>query len=160
MKLWKFLGACLLVTFSSSALCQSIEIMHLSEGDPVDINGFVISAKLDGLDAFDDGIFYAEVQVFQEGLLSNTILAETDFRYNHTYYGKNMKLMEPDVYFLTGEFCPAKMHLVAKAGDLRRIYIDEPVEPGDEVVIHVEIWGYIDGDWEYFTTEIPVILVE
>ena len=160
MKLGKSLCAFLLLSLSTPVLSQSIEIMHLSEGDSVDLNGFVISAKLDGLDAFDDGIFYAEVQVYQENPLYPLILAETRFRYNHDYRGENPKLMEPDVYFLSGEPCPAKMHLVAKTGNLGRIYISEPVGPGDEVIIHVQIWGYIEDAWEYFETDVPVILAE
>lgn len=160
MKFWKLMNFLLLIAFSSQALSQSVEIMHMSDGDLVDINGFMISARLDGLDAFDDGKFYATVWVYEQTQISQRTLAQVDFTYNLSYNGRNMKLMEPDIYFPTGQPCPGKMHLVARTGNLARFYIDEPVAPGDEIIVQVKIWGYINDEWEYFPQEVAVIVAE
>ena len=160
MKLWNALGAFILFVFSAPVFGQSIEIMHLSDGDTVDIDGFLIFAKLEGLTSFDEGEFHASTYVLQRTPYSETAIASITFSYNRSFSGRNMKLMSKDVYFPTYEPCQDGMHLITKTGQLNNPLAMIPVEVGDEVIVQVKIWGYVNDEWQYFTEEVPVFVAD
>ena len=151
MKIWKpVIFLFLSLGIASQALCQSIQPINLAEGDYVDLDGFVIPIKLDGLTAYDlDRGFDVSIQV-REGY---AFVATAWFDYGGMYSGKNIKLMEPDVYFPNLGAWADTMRIVAKIGSM------EPygVVSGDDIEITLKVDGYVEGDpYSYYHTIVVI----
>jgi len=153
-------AAALLLAFSSSAFGLSFEKVNLSEGDTVSLQGFNISTHIADLPDFDTYTVLTQVFVFNsdEGLFFWNCDAAF-YNWGH-FDGINIKYLVPDVYQFSDEPTPSQLHVVAKVGDLSKVWDPElryPAVSGDDILVKLFIYGFDKTHyWHEASTEVIV----
>jgi hypothetical protein len=137
--------AILALIFSLSAFGLSFDKFSLSDGDTVALQGFNVSAHITDLPDFDTYMVLTSVYVFDSDLGSFSWNCDAAFQNWGHFDGINIEYLVPDVYHFNDEPTPSKLRVVAKVGDLSKVWDPEiryPAVSGDEILVRMYIYGF------------------
>jgi hypothetical protein len=152
--------AILLMVFSLSAFGLSFDKFSLSDGDTVSLRGFNVSAHIIDLPDFDTYMVLTSIYVFDTDLGYFSWNCDAAFQNWGHFDGINIEYVVPDVYHFSDEPTPSKLHVVAKVGDLSKVWDPEiryPAVSGDKIMVRMYIYGFDKSHyWHEAMTEVTL----